>query len=266
VTDTYLDGLPPLPEPWTAASTLKCTACGAAYEPSRALAPIAANSLFGAMSSGACKCGSQQFSGTFGYDSPSPAKYTADQMNAHYLAGYEAGRASRAQTPETTLESFKAEIRAINSLDASQTPGDKPTAPQGVVGEASDSVLLKFLLEHCMVEDEYGALAIRWSSSREPRTHPMPERLEWIKGDLESEAKKVGLTSHPAPSAAQHQEVAGYRHWWRMSPGTQVAVVSGLADPGATDPYGGTSGIFERTEPLGVLQAQHQLSQQGESA
>lgn len=87
--------LPPLPKPWTAASTLKCVSCGAPYEPARALAPHASIGLFGgAMSSSTCKCGSSTFGGSFGYDSPSPAQFTADQMNEHYLAGYEAGRAS----------------------------------------------------------------------------------------------------------------------------------------------------------------------------
>jgi hypothetical protein len=87
--------LPPLPKPWTAASTLKCVSCGAPYEPARALAPHAAIGLFGgAMSSSTCKCGSSTFGGSFGYDSPSPAQFTADQMNERYLAGYEAGRAS----------------------------------------------------------------------------------------------------------------------------------------------------------------------------
>jgi hypothetical protein len=68
-----------------------------------------------------------------------------------------------------------------------------------VAGEpvACDAALFRFLLEHCMVEDENGCLAIRWSSNREPRHHPMPERLEWIRGDLEQEAKKVGITTPP---------------------------------------------------------------------
>lgn len=74
-------------------------------------------------------------------------------------------------------------------------------APVAQAAVGADSVLLRYLLEHCMVEDENGALAIRWSSSREPRHHPMPERLEWIRGDLEGEAKRVGLSPRPEADA-----------------------------------------------------------------
>ena len=88
--------LPPLPEPWKASSTLKCTACGAPYEPARARVPVAAGNPFArAMSSGACKCGNAQFGGTFGYDSPSPAQFTAGQMRDYARAALAAHSASR---------------------------------------------------------------------------------------------------------------------------------------------------------------------------
>jgi hypothetical protein len=84
--------IPELPEPYTVASTIKCTACGAPYKPTiyRHLLPL------GHMTPPhTCKCGSNQFGGTVGYSSPSPAQFTADQMNTRWLDGYAAGRASR---------------------------------------------------------------------------------------------------------------------------------------------------------------------------
>jgi len=75
--------LPPKPEPFTVASTMKCTACGADYEPARALAPNAAAANFAwRVPPHACKCGCTQFGGTVSYDSPSPAKYTDAHLEA----------------------------------------------------------------------------------------------------------------------------------------------------------------------------------------
>lgn len=68
--------LPKFPKQWTAASTLKCTSCGADYEPTRLLAPHAAAGLSSSYTNHGCKCGNSTFQGTFGYDSPSPVKYT----------------------------------------------------------------------------------------------------------------------------------------------------------------------------------------------
>ena len=85
---------PPLPEPFKVASTMKCTACGAPYEPARALAPMAAGGMFSlsmCARSTACKCGSNSFSGTVGYDSPSPAQFTGQQMNDRWADGWKAG-------------------------------------------------------------------------------------------------------------------------------------------------------------------------------
>lgn len=50
--------------------------------------------MFNKLSPSACKCGSTSFAGTFGYDSPSPAEYTALQMDTRWQDGWEACRAS----------------------------------------------------------------------------------------------------------------------------------------------------------------------------
>ena len=85
--------LPERPDPYTVASTMKCVACGAPYEAARALAPNAARGPFApAMSSHACKCGSNTFGGSVGYDSPSPAQFTAAQLDAYARAAVEADR------------------------------------------------------------------------------------------------------------------------------------------------------------------------------
>lgn len=77
----------PLPEPFTVASTIKCVGCGAPYEPMRNPAPNAAPTAFPWQPpSNACKCGSTAWEGTMGYDSPSPAVYTADQLRAYATA------------------------------------------------------------------------------------------------------------------------------------------------------------------------------------
>jgi hypothetical protein len=90
--------LPKLPEPYSVKSTIKCTACGAPYAPPMTLAGGAAQWPGGLLPPHACRCGNTQFGGTVSSESLSPAQFTADQMNANYLAGYEAGRASRAQS------------------------------------------------------------------------------------------------------------------------------------------------------------------------
>ena len=83
---------PPLPEPFTVASTMKCTACGAPYEPARALAPMAAAAGLGwRVPAHACKCGNTQFGGTVSYDSPSPAQFTGQQMNDRWADGWKTG-------------------------------------------------------------------------------------------------------------------------------------------------------------------------------
>lgn len=76
-----------MPEPYTVASTLKCSVCGAAYVPTRYAAPMAAHGVaMATVPPYACKCGSTQFFGTVGYDSPSPAIYTADQLRTYSAA------------------------------------------------------------------------------------------------------------------------------------------------------------------------------------
>ena len=92
------------------------------------------------------------------------------------------------------------------TVDIRDMPPHRST-PASEVPAGQDALLLRFLLEHCMVEDENGALAIHWSSSREPKHHPMPERLEWIRGDLEGEAKRAGLAATPASPATEGEAV-----------------------------------------------------------
>ncbi len=98
--------LPPLPKPYTVASMLKCVVCQAPYEPARAIAPHAAAGLgITAMTSSRCKCGSNAFQGTVGYDSPSPAQFTADQLKTYARAAIAQDRAARAQAePVASVE------------------------------------------------------------------------------------------------------------------------------------------------------------------
>jgi hypothetical protein len=173
-----LPELPKVPEPWTAASTLKCTACGAPYESVRALAPMAgAACLGGYVPAHACKCGNTQFDGTVSYDSPSPAQFTAAHMRdfatTHGLACYEAGSAAAAQAvpegfvlvpreptfemnkagqeavwdfhPDDTIEGNEETARAayFAMLAAAPTQGAEGAAPQAVVAER-DFAMLRF--------------------------------------------------------------------------------------------------------------------------
>lgn len=77
-----LSAYPPLPEPWSAASTIKCAACGKAYIP-KPLGAMAAGAFMQPIHQHACVCGGTSFKAAIGYDSPSPAAYTADQMRAY---------------------------------------------------------------------------------------------------------------------------------------------------------------------------------------
>lgn len=70
--------LPPLPEPYSVASTIKCVACGEPYRPS---IPVA-RPMFSGITTNACKCGGTTFGGTF-VEGPSPAVYTADQLRTY---------------------------------------------------------------------------------------------------------------------------------------------------------------------------------------
>ena len=82
------DLLPPLPKPYNVASTIRCTACERPYQPARPAA-VGAAPWFASAPKFACECGSTEFKGTIGYDSPSPVKYTADQMRAYALQAAE---------------------------------------------------------------------------------------------------------------------------------------------------------------------------------
>jgi len=73
--------LPELPAPWSSANTVVCAACGAPYKP-RSPTAMCIGSGFRPMTH-ACACGNTSFKGTIGYDSPSPARYTADQMREY---------------------------------------------------------------------------------------------------------------------------------------------------------------------------------------
>lgn len=81
---------------------------------------------------------------------------------------------------------------------ASQTPGDKPTAPQGVVGEHPDSDFI----------DRYRLLR----KLAHPLEGPFVITIEGEDGalygsylDAELDKRLAALTPSPAPSAAQHQ-------------------------------------------------------------
>lgn len=110
--------LPELPEPWSAASAVICAACKKSYVPP-AMGTVAANALFQPVKQSACACGSTSFTATIGYDSPSPAKFTADQMREY-------GRACLASPTanEEPAEPFRtgAETRElfVNALRASK--------------------------------------------------------------------------------------------------------------------------------------------------
>ncbi len=75
--------LPPLPEPYSASSAIKCATCGASYKPGYSLMPQG-NGFPSLIRQTACQgCGGTSFTASIGYDSPSPAKYTAGQMHAY---------------------------------------------------------------------------------------------------------------------------------------------------------------------------------------
>lgn len=92
--DTPTDprALPVLPEPWTAASTIKCTACGRAYKPRIAPQTAEPASFWWGAPPHLCECGNSSFKGTLG-EGPSPAIYTADQMRAYATAALSAHQA-----------------------------------------------------------------------------------------------------------------------------------------------------------------------------
>jgi hypothetical protein len=127
--------LPALPEPYTVASTIKCTACGAPYSPPLTLAGEAAQWALGRIPPHSCRCGNTQFGGTVSSESLSPAQFTADQMNAHATAAVEADRASRAvQVPVEASEPDLNDILAIadeESKDSTEN-GDRLFTRDGV--------------------------------------------------------------------------------------------------------------------------------------
>lgn len=91
---------PPLPEPYTVVSTIKCTACGAPYTPSRPSAMNAAGAAWmSQLPPHACGCGNTQFSGTVSSENVSPAQFTASQMHAYVLLD----RATRKQSEAATV-------------------------------------------------------------------------------------------------------------------------------------------------------------------
>lgn len=97
---TNLSDYPPLPEPWSANSTIKCAACGKAYVP-KAIGTVAVGSMFlQPVQQHACTCGGTSFKATIGYDSPSPAKYTDAQMFAFVDADRKSRSGGRAWRPE----------------------------------------------------------------------------------------------------------------------------------------------------------------------
>ena len=93
--------LPPLPEPDSASSAIKCATCGASYKPGYSLMPQG-NGFSSLIRQTACQgCGGTSFTASIGYDSSSPAKYTAGQMRAY------ATKAVAAQAAE--LEALRAD-------------------------------------------------------------------------------------------------------------------------------------------------------------
>lgn len=92
--------LPPLPEPFKIASTIKCASCGSPYEPVKR--SMAVGGMFGigmAPNSHACKCGCTTIMGTLG-EGEMPIKYTADQMRAYAL---QAIAAAKPQMPQSVV-------------------------------------------------------------------------------------------------------------------------------------------------------------------
>jgi hypothetical protein len=100
--------LPPLPAPYAVGSTIRCTACGAPYLPPMTLAGGAAQWPGGLLPPHACRCGNTQFGGTVGYDSLSPAQYTADQMRTYAQSQLNAMRVER--------DALRASIEALRDL------------------------------------------------------------------------------------------------------------------------------------------------------
>ena len=100
--------LPPLPEPYSASSAIKCATCGASYKPGYSLMPQG-NGFPSLIRQTACQgCGGTSFTASIGYDSPSPAKYTAGQMHAYATA------AIASQAAE--LEALRDELRLCCEL------------------------------------------------------------------------------------------------------------------------------------------------------
>ncbi len=108
--------LPPLPEPWSAASTIKCTACGRPYKPAIP-AGIAAPLRWGAAPSPACECGNNEWRGTLG-EGQVPTQYTADQMRAYARA------AMLAAAPAVSAPAWDGEGVAMNLAAAAMDAGE----------------------------------------------------------------------------------------------------------------------------------------------
>lgn len=85
--------LPELPEPYSAASSIKCVACGEQYKPTAANLP---RLPWTTPCSFACRCGSTSWQGNY-REGPSPAQFTADQMHTYARAAIALNRGEDAQ-------------------------------------------------------------------------------------------------------------------------------------------------------------------------
>lgn len=122
MTDKH-DDLTAMPVPWSVASAIKCTACGAPYVPNLmpSALPIGLH-----VPRPTCTCGNSSFAGTLNYDSPSPAVYTAGQMREYgrqsYSAGQRAAAVRAAEVCEAQMdlaEAAEADKRAHDALKSS---------------------------------------------------------------------------------------------------------------------------------------------------
>lgn len=128
--NTKPEDFPPLPQPWSAASTIKCVNCGAPWQPSLTMAGGGAPLV--------CACGSTSFSGTLDWPEP-PTKYTAADMRAYVLAD----RAARSEGREAMAAECKDAVR--EAISAAESVGH-PLAGAGTRKRLNEARVEAFAL------------------------------------------------------------------------------------------------------------------------
>ena len=197
--------LPPLPKPYSVASTIKCTVCGAPYEPARALAPMAGAAQWrpSVVPPYACKCGNMTFGGTVSSECLSPAQFTADQMNAHATAAVLADRASRVSVAEPVAPLW-IKVTKAGMYWKTEDPDDEswmridiplaaPLAPKAAEPAASPDVAK-------MVE-EAKRLVEQWRDGSSRFSWHRPA-ADWLSRDLNALIEALGAAATQARSAA----------------------------------------------------------------